>query len=120
MNVNFSYIFKDLEGHEIEEPKEQLRKVMCEVCNKKEALWAEMRTVTLRRISCSALIANYEDERKLDGEEKVKRWNLAEKIQASNGSCELSTDEIVLIKKLIAKGFSALVVGQAFKVLEGG
>lgn len=119
MEINFNYEFNNLYGDILKEPKEIPKRVLCEACNQKEALWAEQRSVTLRRVACSALNANYEDERNLDGEEKSLRGALAERIALSNGSLDLSIEEIAKIKKLIGKGFSPLIVNQSYKVLEG-
>ena len=53
----------------------------------------------------------------IGGEEKVKRYNLA--LDIYNGKKEnLSSEEIVLLKELIGRYFSTIVVGQALKMLE--
>jgi hypothetical protein len=74
---------------------------------------------TLRGVCVEALLASYEDERALAGEEKLKRWELAMKIKKAQDPADLSVEEISLIKKLIGKAYGALVVGQAWSMLEG-
>lgn len=73
---------------------------------------------TLKDISCHGLLAAFDDERNLSGEEKCKRYVLATWIYA-NDDLDLTVEDIALIKKLIGKGFTAIVVGQAFEMLEG-
>ena len=73
----------------------------------------------LLRMACvNALMGLYEDEKNLSGEEKVKRYDMATKIQAMS-EVDFTTEEIATIKKLVAKSYSPLVVGQAWKMLEG-
>lgn len=73
---------------------------------------------TLKDVVCGALLASFDDERNLPGEEKCKRYVLATRIYASD-ELDLKVEEISDIKKLIGKGFSVIVVGQAFEMLEG-
>ena len=75
--------------------------------------------LTLRASVLSALTATYRGDESLDGVEKLKRWELALKIKNSPDPVELTIDEIVEIKKLISKMFGTVVVGQAYKLLEG-
>lgn len=72
---------------------------------------------TLRGIAVDALVATYQGEDKLSGEEKVKRFILAEKLY--KGENEVSVEEIALLKNLIGKAFATIVVGQAWQILEG-
>lgn len=52
-----------------------------------------------------------------EADEKVKRYKLA--LRCSNGADpDFSAEEIVLIKKLIAKNYPPLVVGRAFEILD--
>jgi hypothetical protein len=100
MQVNFDQKLLNLDGTEVVNP------------NDKEP-------TLLRGIAVTALLAQFEDERSLSGEDKLKRWELALKIKNGEDPIELSVEEISLVKKLIGKGFVVLVVGQAWKMLEG-
>lgn len=72
---------------------------------------------TLQGVSLDALMASYQGEEKLSGEEKMKRFLLAEKIH--KGEFDLAAEEIALLKALIGKAFTPIVVGQAWRMLEG-
>jgi len=74
---------------------------------------------TVRGVAIEALFATFKDEENLSGEEKLKRWELASKIKINPDPVELKVEEIALLKKLIGKAYGALIVGQAWKVLEG-
>jgi len=71
--------------------------------------------VTLGAIASNALLATYRDEQDLTGEEKVKRFRLA---VIARGAQDLSVEQIVLLKKLIAKAYSPLIVGRVFELLD--
>ncbi len=73
--------------------------------------------MTLKSLSVAALGAQFPDERDLKGEEKIKRFDLALRIY--QGVDDLKVEEIALIKSLVAKAFSVVVVGRAWKLLEG-
>jgi hypothetical protein len=70
----------------------------------------------------NALLASYEDEKALSGEEKLKRYMLAQKIEIdarnSKPDTELTADEIALLKRLVAKAYGPLIVGQAWKMID--
>jgi hypothetical protein len=80
----------------------------------------EEKQTTLATIAVNALLAAYPDEQTppLPAEEKVKRFALAEKVQLHPSDAQLTVDEVALIKKLIGKGYPALVVGEAWRVLD--
>lgn len=71
----------------------------------------------LRGVAVDALLAVFNDEDRLSGEEKLKRFILAEKIH--NGCDDVTVEEVGLVKKLIGKAFSVIIVGQAWQMLEG-
>jgi len=72
---------------------------------------------TLRDICIAALMTD-NPENRVNGQEKYRRYELATKIK-KNDTVEVTTDEIVLIKNLIAEIYPPLVLGQAFDMLEG-
>lgn len=78
---------------------------------------SEGKPAALRGVVIDALLAQFKDEPNLSGEEKVKRFILAEKI--FRGETEVSAEDVSLIKKLIGKAYNPLIVGQAWQILEG-
>ena len=85
--------------------------------NGKEIKNEEGEIVTLRSIIANSLLAQYQDETNLSGEEKVKRWKLAQTVYADD-IVNLSTEDIVLIKKLVGKSMVTLIAAQAWEMLE--
>lgn len=96
MKIDFNVVLKNFDGEEIKNPKGE--------------------SATLKSVAIEALLAVFQDEQSLSGEEKVKRWNLALKLY--NNVDDISVDEIVLIKSLVGKAYGALVVGQVWQLLE--
>ena len=94
MKINFNQPIKNIQGEEIKD-------------------------LTLKTVSIEALLATFLDEQSLLGEEKTKRYVLATKIYANPEELDLTVEEISKIKQLIGKGYGPLVVGQAWKILEG-
>jgi len=74
--------------------------------------------ITLKSICINSLMANYQDEKNLSGEEKFKRYELAMKISENGKDVDLKAEDISLIKQLVGKAFTPLVVGQTYKMLE--
>lgn len=74
----------------------------------------------LKTIAVTALLATIPGEGEVTGEDKAKRYALALKIQGSEGDVKLTSEEIVLLKKLIAKVYNPLVMGEAWQMLEPG
>lgn len=73
---------------------------------------------TLRAICVQALMGIFDDERGLSGEEKLARYELALRINKAEEPVELKAEDVALLKKLIAKGFATIIVGQAWKALD--
>jgi hypothetical protein len=74
---------------------------------------------TLRMAAVNSLMAAFEDEKSLSGEEKLKRYDLGMRIHKSPDPIEITAEEVSLIKKLIAKGYPTLISAQAWKMVEG-
>ena len=53
----------------------------------------------------------------MSGDEKVKRWALAQKIYG--GNTEVQAEDVALLKKLIGKAYGVAIVGPAYEMLEG-
>lgn len=71
---------------------------------------------TLGFISREALLSVYEDETGVSGEEKYRRFKLAERCE---GEVDLVAEDIAKIKLLVGKRFAAGIVGPVFDALEG-
>lgn len=71
--------------------------------------------VTARMIVVAALLAAEREE--TAGEEKARRYDLALSIN-KGGEQDLKSEDIALLKKLIGKGYSPLVVGPLYKFLD--
>ena len=99
MQVLLGKVFTDLEGAEIRGDKGE--------------------PVILRDVATNALLAVFQDEQNLSGEEKLKRWELAVKIRRAVDPCEISVEEVSLVKKLIGKAYAPVISGQAWHMLEG-
>jgi hypothetical protein len=80
---------------------------------------AGQQDLTLAAVAISALMATYPDEQGLSGDEKVKRYDLAMRIHRRSAvTVDVAIDDIALIKRLIDKAYTPLVVGQAREFLD--
>lgn len=77
----------------------------------------ESKPATVKSIVIDALLATFQDEASLSGEEKMKRYVLATSIH--KGANEVSVEDVGMIKKLVGKAYAPLIVGQVWQVLEG-
>ena len=73
--------------------------------------------LTLSNVACNALFANPEEE-KIDGVEKLKRYELAIRIIKSPKN-DLSIEEVAKIKELVAKIYGTIIVGVVYGMIEG-
>lgn len=73
--------------------------------------------MTIRKCCVDSLLASTDNDRGISGEEKIKRFKLAESIQ-DNDSVELDSEDVTLLKKRIALIFGVIVVGKAYEVLD--
>jgi hypothetical protein len=74
---------------------------------------------TLGSVAINALLAVFQDEQGLTGEEKLRRWELAVKIKRTQGELDLELEEVLLVKKLIGKAYGPAICGQAWNCLDG-
>lgn len=72
---------------------------------------------TLRMAARNALHFTYQDEPNLNGDEKYKRAEIAQGLVGS-GDIKLKAEDIVIIKKVLAKMYGPLIVYQAWNALE--
>lgn len=75
--------------------------------------------LTIRSLACMALLTQTREE-KQTGEEKVELYDLAMRIHKCGKEIELKSEEITTIKKRIGEQYAALIVGQAWEMLEKG
>lgn len=73
--------------------------------------------LTMKDVIIKALLATYSNE-DIDGNEKNRRYKIAMKVKNSEEYSELLIEEVVIIKELIGKFWSPIVVGQAYSLLE--
>ena len=99
MKVDFSQTLKDLEGKEIKEPSRT---------------GGELKPVTLKDICANALMNSTEG----NGDDKLKKYDLALKIAGASKPIDLVSEDIVLIKGCITK-YPPLYYGQTVHMLEG-
>tara|TARA_R110000744_G_scaffold228_2_gene860 strand:- start:5496 stop:5843 length:348 start_codon:yes stop_codon:yes gene_type:complete len=114
MKVNVKELVKELNGEPF------LEKIVKAVDDKGNATEVVEKPVIVGKLMINALMANYRDDDKCSGEDKIKRYKLSEKIQESTDSIEISVDDISFIKKYVNKaGFSPLLYTRVHQVLEG-
>lgn len=75
------------------------------------------REITLGEVCVEALLST-DRENPISGTEKLERYNLAMEIHSGKKEV-LSPEEIVLIKELVGKLYTTIIVGQAFPILDG-
>lgn len=78
---------------------------------------AELPDLTVGSACVTALLATFVDEPSLNGEEKMRRFLLAQRIAATE-DVDLTAEEIALTKLLVAKGYGTLVVGRVWAALD--
>lgn len=96
MKIDFSQIIRKINDDPIKEP--------------------DGKDFTLGSACINSLLAD--PEVKISGEEKVNRYNLALAIHAAREPLDLKIEEAAKIKQLVGETYTALVVGQAWKMLE--
>jgi len=105
MEISFDVFLKNFRGETVKHVKKEGEKEVVE-------------DLSLKSACVEALMGVYQDEQALSGEDKIKRYALAEKIFLE-GKVDLNAEDIALLKKLVAKMFSPVVVGPAWRLLEG-
>lgn len=76
------------------------------------------KTITLAQLVIGTLLTPAAKDDELTDEEKVRRFNLALRIEAQQPDCPLQIEEAALIKQLIGKHPLPLVVGRVWSTLE--
>ena len=76
--------------------------------------------LTLGAIAVDAVLRPFEADQNVSGVEKMARWDLAQRIYKATDETDISSEEAVLLKNLIARAFPVMVAGQACKMIDGG
>lgn len=127
MKVDVNYKFKDLEGKVVKEQVLDEDEKGNPKRDKEGFPLLKFGTpLTLRKICIEVLVNPPVDidpqtrrPKEIESEKKLKMWNLAQAIHASDGLIDLKSEEIVMLKSLINKRYaSPLTVAQAFAILE--
>lgn len=71
---------------------------------------------SLSSVCVEALMARFPDET-LSAEQQLSRYALAKAIHKAE-ALEITTDDIVLLKRLLAKGYGPAIVGAACEILD--
>lgn len=75
--------------------------------------------VSAKAVVVTALLAAFSDEAGLSVAEKVQRFALAVRLQNASAEVDVSLEDLVLIKKLVGKAYSPLIVGRVYEILPG-
>ncbi len=73
--------------------------------------------LTLGRAAAHALCMNFSDEQNVDGAEKFRRGKLAFEIRDA-ADRDVPAEDLTLIKKLMAKLYSPMVIFRAYQMLD--
>jgi len=124
---NLDYIFQTLEGDNLLETikvKDEKGNIMdaqavkaLDSGNLEVKILQEEIPVTLKKLCIRALHALRQDE-KIDGNEKERRGALARELYEAKNGIELDRDDIKLIKELIGKDGSPMIIHQAWKIID--
>jgi len=80
-----------------------------------EELREKGEVVTLGKVLINGLL-NPMDE---PGKKKAEKFELAIRIKMGGNEVEVTAEEVVLLKEVVGYGFTPLVVGQVYRILEG-
>jgi hypothetical protein len=72
--------------------------------------------VTLKTVCQIALLGRYPHESP-DGAEKARRWLLA--TQLRDAVLDFTPEEMTLMKDLVGRAYDPLIVGQAYRLMNG-
>ncbi len=102
MKIDMTKPIKNLIGVNLENPESKLKK--------KEPF-------TMRIVCTNSLLTPTQDDKNIDGNEKARRFELAMRVYTED-EIDLNVDELKLIKDLIGRLYSPLVVGRAYQILD--
>lgn len=124
---NLDYVFQTLEGDNLLETikvKDEKGKIVDAQAvkafdngNLEVKILQKEIPVTLKKLCIRALHALRQDE-KIDGNEKERRGALARELYEAKNGIELDRDDVKLIKELIGRDGSPMVIHQAWKIID--
>ncbi len=119
MQIDVTKILTDMHGDEIRclEDYENVNFVDSQKTPGEQPFHKRKVSLTIRKCCVDSLLATTEKDKSLSGEEKIKRFKLAESIQDTD-SVELDSEEVTLLKQRIALMFGVIVVGKAYELLD--
>lgn len=94
MKIHFDQVLNDLDGEPIKSDEGQ--------------------PVTLSSIARNVLLARFQDETP-SGEESYHRHELA---RSAKGEADWKSEDVALLKRLIAKAYAPLIIGPAYDAIE--
>jgi hypothetical protein len=97
MKLDTATVLRDLQGNEMMADKDQ--------------------PATVRLICTNALLGHHADDANISGDEKFKRFQLASRLNEGKAA-DVSSEEIVLLKRMIGRSYTPAVVGPMFMLLE--
>jgi len=100
MIIKLTHEFKNMEGEPLNNP------------------FSKDKPLTMLSLCVNALVGMDLEGEKTSGEDKMKRYLLAERMMENGKEIDLKADEIVTLKSLIAKRFAPIIVGPAWRILE--
>lgn len=100
MKIETEVVLKNLDGEEL----------------KDASVKGESTNVTLKICLINALLSPLGQGKTEAGTEKLKKFNLAKKIN-DNKEVDLSADDIVLLKNRVGEVYPPLIVGQVYELL---
>jgi hypothetical protein len=78
------------------------------------------RDITLKLLSVGALSTSFQDEQNLSATDKFKRGALAMQIYNATEPFTLKSEDITMLKGVIGKAYSPLIVYKAYQLLDEG
>lgn len=73
--------------------------------------------LTLRSAIVNALLTPLKGDEALNGPSKLKNWLLAQRIHGDD-SPDMKAEDIALVKERVGRGYTALVVGRVYEMLD--
>lgn len=110
MKINFKTVLMTLDDEPIQVPPES--QSACQVCGHIRA----PENLTLEKVAIIALFNVKQDEA---ADKKLERYTLAQRIK-QNPVVELSSEDIVFIRKEVANAYGPLVYGRVSEILDPG
>lgn len=121
LSVNVGMELKRRDGDLMRHDKKINNVELCPACSTK---MSEMTNsgdpMTIKSVVVNLLdsVSTNKNGSPLEGMEKRKRSQLADRIYGSDGPMELSVDDLSLLKQLVGDSCAPLVVGQVFPILD--